>query len=257
MILSVEVAGLDGLDLAVLRPHNARRLPPPAMTFDDELKRTFDTLTGRLREMDRQVRAAMDELSASARSDAAANTAVAVAAPPPWLEPAAQSDAVLPGPAADERLLQGIRAIDAARSLSGILEALIAASADDNIGAGVWLVRDRQVRHWRSTGIAEPPGDCRLDDDHDHRAIADAARTKAPASHDGLAVPLALAGHVVAVLFVVSRHHASPIRNPAAIELLARHAAKCLESVTAFKTARAMAARASTSAAERAWTVNP
>lgn len=226
------------------------------MTFDDELKRTFDTLTGRLREMDRQVRAAMDHLSASARSDAAAHAAAAVAAPPPWLEPAPQLDTVLPDPAADERLIEGIRAIDAARSLSGILEALIAACADDNIGAGVWVVRGREVRHWRSTGVAEPPGDCRLDDDRDHRAIADAARTNAPASHDGLAVPLALAGHVVAVLFAVSKHPASPIRNPAAIELLARHAAKCLESVTAFKTARAMAARAAASAVERTWTVN-
>ena len=48
------------------------------MTFDDQLRRAFDTLSDRLRdELERQVRAAMDELAASARDERDAAIAAA------------------------------------------------------------------------------------------------------------------------------------------------------------------------------------
>jgi len=215
------------------------------MTFDDELKRAFDTLTDRLRvEIDRQVQAAMDELSASARADKTAAVEAAVSSTPTLMNvpsPVAPVAAPQDGVGA-ERLLDSIRALDEARSLTGILDALIGASARDGAGAGVWLVRGGSLRHWRSSGIDHPDADVPLDAP---RALADAARTNATAWDDGFAVPLALAGQTVAVLYVSASQSPSPqAPSPNAIELLARHAAKCLESMTAFKTARALTDRA-------------
>jgi hypothetical protein len=66
---------------------------------------------------------------------------------------------------------------------------------------------------------------------------AEAAMTTGP-SHAGLALPLTVAGHVVAVLY------ADPVSEPPdrvshgwprAIEILVRHASRCLEGLTARK----------------------
>jgi hypothetical protein len=213
------------------------------MTFDDQLKRAFDTLTDHLRaEIERQVQTAMDELSASARAatDAAveaaasnAPTVMNIPSPVAPVEPAGAGDG-----AAVAQLLDAVRTIDAARSLTEILDALIAASARDGIGAGIWLVRGGVLKHWRSNGIDQPDAEIPLDA---QRALAEAARTNATAWDHGFAVPLALAGQVVAVVYVSNPK--SRIPNPDPIEILARHAARALESVTAFRAARALTDR--------------
>jgi len=210
------------------------------MTFDDELKRAFDTLTDRLRaEIDRQVWAAMDELAVSARADKSAAVEAAVASAPTVTN--VPSPVAPAPPAADSadtgRLLDSIRALDAARSLTGILDALIAAVARDGTAAGVWQVRGDSLRHWRSSGIDHPDADVPLDAP---RALTDAARTNATAWDDGFAVPLALAGQAVAVLYVTS--DTSHVAGQE-VEILARHAASRLEAITAFKTARALTDR--------------
>jgi hypothetical protein len=273
------------------------------MTFDEQLKRAFDTLTDRLRhEIDRQIREAMDELAASARAEAdaaaaavaeaeaaagaaaeadaaaaaaaeaeatvaaaaAADAAAAIAAEADAAAAAAEvahpvesfapAEAHAPADgAALERLVEATRAMDHARSLTEILDTLIASVAHEGTGAGVWLVRGGQMRLWRSVGIDTPQTDVALDDP---RPLTEAARTSAPAhGDDGFAVPLALAGQVVAVLYAVgpagradapeawrreSPSPQSPIPSPHAIEVLSRHAASRLEALTAFKTARAM-----------------
>lgn len=227
------------------------------MTFDDELKRAFDTLSGRLRdELDRQVHAAVEELSVLARRDAEeaasraaeeASTRAAEAAaraaeqaasvtPAPQLEPVEE-----PRPHRESTtVVDGMNAIDRARSLGGILDALIAAAADAAGGAGVWLVRNDRLACWRSDRIERSTDDVALDANH---VLAQAARTNAPATgDDGFAVPLALAGETVAVLWVPAG--AAGHRHD--IEALARYAARCLESMTAFKTARALSDGAST-----------
>lgn len=210
------------------------------MTFDDELKRAFDTLTDRLRaEIDRQMSAAMDELAVSARADKSAAVEAAVASAPTVTN--VPSPVAPAPPAADNadtgRLLDSICALDAARSLTGILDALIAAVAHDGAAAGVWQVRADSLRHWRSSGIDHPDVDVPLDAP---RALADAARTNATAWDDGFAVPLALAGQAVAVLYVTS--DTSQVASQE-VEILARHAASRLEAITAFKTARALTDR--------------
>ena len=224
------------------------------MTFDDQLKRAFDTLTDHLRaEIERQVQTAMDELSVSARAAtaaaveaAASNAPTVMNIPSPVPEPAGAGDT-----ATVTHLRDAIRTIDGARSLTEILDALIAASAHDGMGAGVWLVRGGVLTHWRSNGIDQPDAEIPLDA---QRALAEAARTNAIASDDGLAAPLVLATQVVAVLYVTSRKSqvASPesqvVRHESQVashetEILARHAASRLEAVTAFKTARALTDR--------------
>jgi hypothetical protein len=217
------------------------------MTFDDELKRAFETLTDCLRvEIDRQVQTAMDELAASARADRTAAVEAAVASAPTVMNvPSPVAPVAAPSDDA-RRLLDSIRALDDARSLTGILDALIAASARDGAAAGVWLVRGGVLRHWRSSGIDRPDDDVPLDAP---RALADAARTNASAWDDGFAAPLALAGRVVAVLHVTS--DASPVASDE-VEIVARHAASRLEAITAFKTARALTDRAASVQADDA-----
>jgi len=286
------------------------------MTFDEQHKRAVDSVTDRLRdEVERQLQATMDEVSASARGDVeaarlesdiakrqadealreadeakrrveeavhdaetarrqaedanrqaeAANrqadearrlideanrladearrqadearAAIAAAAPASTAveTPAAPADS-----APSQSTIDAFRQIDAARSLTGVLDALVAAAAVDDRAAGVWLVRGEQLQHWRSVAIDSPAEEIPLEHEG---AIASAARSNSVATDDdGCAVPLALAGQAVAVLFVAGT------RDHAAIEWLARHAAKCLESITAFKTARAITDRHSATA---------
>jgi hypothetical protein len=216
------------------------------MTFDDELQRALETLTDRLRdEIDRQVRAVKDELSASARQQAEIAAAAAVAAippPAPPVENVSSAEIALEG-----ALLEGIRALDAAGSLTAVLDTLIGAVAHGETGAGVWLVHGGHLRCWRSRGITAPPDDPGRDEVGLHGEIAEAARTAVPVSRGGFAAPLAISGQVIAVLWASGSSDSSsplPERTAHPIEILARHAAKCLESMTAFKTARAMADRA-------------
>ena len=128
-----------------------------------------------------------------------------------------------------------MRAIARARSLAEILEALVSCVSQESGHASVWVTRGGRLRHWRSTGIDEGEPSLPLDDPG---LIAAAARTNAVATLDGtLAVPIAMAGQVVAVLFTNAG------AKPGAIEIMARFAARSLEALTAFKAARALTER--------------
>ena len=279
------------------------------MTFDDQLKRSFDTMSERLRAaIERQADLVVEEIAAAARADredavshvrnhaarqAAGEREAAVAA----ARQEAHAEGVAAGSehgrregleegrrqgfeqgrvqgfeegrqrgvldgrdaaerdcremldgavaaaraeravdaAATERLSRAVRAIGGARSLTEILETLVACAAQEAGQAGVWLVQGGHLRHWRPSGV--DPGEPTLPLD-DPGVIAEAARTNAVhSSDDTLAVPVAMAGQVVAVLFT------NPGTAGGAIEIMARYAARCLEAVTAFKAARALTER--------------
>lgn len=178
--------------------------------------------------------------------------------------------------AASARLVDAIRSIGRARSLSEILDTLVSCAGREAARAGVLLVRGRRFRAWRLTGFGPP-----LDDDSSLELsfdaagiLAEAVRTNAavtgdgqtaapsfaslPPGHQSVAAPIALGGQVVAVLYA-DRETAnpassanppnpeSPIPNPKSlqtwagtIEVLARHAARSLEAITAFRAARAL-----------------
>ena len=163
--------------------------------------------------------------------------------------------------AASERLIDAVRALDRARSLSDNLETLVTCAGHEAARAGVLLVGGGELRGFRFIGfgsafdaastIVVPLGESGV--------IGEAARTHAPSSSDrsgrhlapafaalaggreSLAVPVAMSGEVIAVLYADQGTSDEGERQPPAtawpdtIEVMARHAARCLEAATAIK----------------------
>jgi hypothetical protein len=135
-----------------------------------------------------------------------------------------------------EQLADSVRAIGRAKSLTEILDTLVACAARDAARAGVWLVRGSSLHHWRSTGFDAPEAEVPLTAS---TTLAEAARSDVAVSGAGeFAVPIAVSGEVVAVLYVANPD--SQVSNPDAIDVLTHYAARCLEALTAFKAARAL-----------------
>jgi hypothetical protein len=213
----------------------AKRTADESQRQADDMRRDAEEARRRAADLQRNVEEAKrqaDEALASAFAAATPRAVAALHAPQDT--------------SASERMLEAVRAMDSARSLTGVLEALLSASAHDGAGAGIWLARGSRLQHWRSAGIEHPDAEIGLDEP---RAIADAARTATSAWDEGFAVPLVLAGQPIAVLYVVSQ--TSQVASHE-VEILARHASIRLEALTAFKTARAMADRATSTAASPA-----
>src|SRR5438094_8845014 len=141
------------------------------MTFDDELKHAFEALTARLQtELERQIDAAKAVLAA--------------AAPPPPPPPPPKEEEAAPsarGAEADERLVEGIRSIDNARSLSEILDALASAAARDASRVAVLLTSGGEWRGWRPGGVEQGP---------DRATLAAGGGRPPPQSPGGVRAPL-------------------------------------------------------------------
>lgn len=218
------------------------------MTFDEQLRRAFDTLTSRLHDdIRREVQIVVDEALA--------------------VEPTRPADVP-----ASPRLLDAVRLLDRARSLSETLDTLASCAAAETPRAAVLTIRGGRAHGWRFIGFGpldlEPSLDLSLD-----RAgiIADAVRANAIASgqpappfaelpHGAscIALPIALGGEVVAVLYADAGSSRAQSRIPSpdsrlpqadALEILTRYAARGIEALTAFKVARSLTTAASTPAA--------
>ena len=218
------------------------------MTFDEQLRRAFDTLTDRLHDdIRREVQTAVDEaLAANAGA-----------------EPARASDT-----ADSKRLLDSVQRLERARSLGETLDTLASAAAREAPRVAVLTLRGGRAHGWRLLGFGAldqtPPLDLPLDD---AGIVATAAYNNAVAAGQPapsfanlaadipcVAVPLALAGEVVAVLYAdagsvsESRTPSHESRTPShesrlnadALEILARYAARGIEAMTAFKVARSL-----------------
>jgi flagellar biosynthesis/type III secretory pathway protein FliH len=172
--------------------------------------------------------------------------------------------------AVTERLIESVRAIDRSKSLTEVLDALVASAGSQARRAAVLLLRGGQLRGWKFVGFG-PALDSRNDVDvpaSDAGVIAEAARTGSPVAADSnapgqapafaslppgrevLAVPVAMSGQIVAVLYAdqgLADSGEQPGPWPAIVEVLALHAARCLESITAFRAAKALAERPETS----------
>ena len=177
------------------------------MTFDDQFKRAFDALSDRLHaEVQHQIDAALADVRAAVPT--AVPSASPVEPPPRPVEPA-------PAPPADlTPVLETVRAMDDARSLTDILDALASGASRHGRGVAVRLKRGDRLETWRDIGL-------------------DGA-FEAP---DAYRLPLAIGGETIGELFVDGG-------SAETLEVLARHASRCLESMTAFKTARALAKHA-------------
>jgi hypothetical protein len=180
--------------------------------------------------------------------------------------------------AASERLIEAVRAIDQARSLSEILDTLASRAGREAPRAAVLLVGRDRFRGWRLVGF-----DPALDSPNtvdigpaDAGIIAEAVRTGSvapgdpggigaprfaslPSGRDCVAVPISMSAQIVAVLYADqgpggnepatgNRDEGQANAEPALgwrerLEVLTRHAARCLEAITAFKAARVLLER--------------
>lgn len=166
--------------------------------------------------------------------------------------------------AAISRLLESIRGLDGATSLSEVLDALAQAAAREAARAAVVVLRADRIQGWRMSGFgprdAQPKSiDLALADsgviglavgsaravttrDSQSAAIGPGFETL-PSDKMGLAVPVIVGGRVVAVVYAdavsINGQHERPVPSgwPELIEVLARHAGRCLEALTSQKTA--------------------
>lgn len=179
---------------------------------------------------------------------------------------ARERDAAL---AAVTRVLESIRQLDAATSLSEVLDALGQAAGREASRAAVLILRNERVLGWKLSGFgardAEPKavdlalteggviglavGTARPVTTRDSEtAAAGPGFAHLPNDRMGFAVPVMVGGRVVAVVYADSlaadlAEHAVPNAWPEVVEVLARHAARCLEALTVQKAAAASAPR--------------
>jgi hypothetical protein len=222
------------------------------MTFDEQLRRAFETLSDRLHDdIRREVQIAVDE--AAAAKTAAEDEAAAA-------KSAAETARAVDVADRNTRLLDSVRWLGRARSLGETLDTLARAAAREASRVAVLTIRDGRAHGWRFIGFGAldeaPPNNLVFDD---AGIVATAARDNvvavgrpAPAfagleaSAPSIAVPLALAGEVVAILYADAgtANPESPnpesLPNAGALEILTRYAARGIEAMTAFKVARSL-----------------
>jgi hypothetical protein len=170
--------------------------------------------------------------------------------------------------AALTRLLESVRGLDGATSLSDVLNVLGDSAGREAARAAVLVVKNERLIGWRLCGFGAPDAQPKAIDMNlnDSGVVARAVATGRPAASAagegasgpgfaplppdrmGLAVPVIVGGRVVAVVYADSgttegREQAVPSGWPEAIEMLARHASRCLEALTVQKTARQQSPR--------------
>jgi hypothetical protein len=167
--------------------------------------------------------------------------------------------------AAISRLLESVRGLDGASTLSEVLDALALAAAREASRAAVLVLRSDRLLGWKLSGFGARDSQPKLID----LAVSEAgvlglavssARSATtrdgqaagegpdfadlPSDRMGLAVPVIVGGRVVAVVYADGvtpdgRDPLVPSSWPEVIEILARHAARCLESLTVQKSTSA------------------
>ena len=171
--------------------------------------------------------------------------------------------------AALTRLLESVRGLDGAATLSEVLDALGQSAGREASRAVVFVVRNDRLLGWKLSGFGvkdtQPKSiDLGLSDsgvvglavatsrpvatkDGEDRATGPGF-AQLPADWTGLAVPVIVGGRVVAVVYadgltIDGRDQVVPNGWPEVIEILARHAARCLEALTVQKAASSVAPR--------------
>jgi hypothetical protein len=161
-----------------------------------------------------------------------------------------------------ERLIEAVRTIDGARSLSDVLDALVACASTEVGRAALFMLQEPMLKGWRLAGfdefgaagsrvelpvadgglIAEAAETCRVVrvEPGSPRSGVLPAFVNLPDQALALAVPLVMSGQAFAVLYVDEGNNSAMARDswPATIEVLARHAARALEAITASRLAQ-------------------
>jgi hypothetical protein len=157
------------------------------------------------------------------------------------------------------RLLESIRLLDSAETLSDVLDALGRGASLETPRAALLVVRHDRLHGWKLTGFgtsdAQPKAiDIALTE---HTVAGLAAKTGRPVTtreagagalefahlppdRIGVAVPVIVGGRAVAVVYgdqgVEGAVQEARNRGGETIEILARHASRCLEALTVQKT---------------------
>ena len=248
------------------------------MEFDERLQHAFDALTDRLhQEVVAQLNTARADLAGSVQVEREAAVSEARrgarAAAEQELTERLKADVARSGAevraeatalqtAATDRLVEAIRAIDAAGTLSDILDALVGSALAEVGRVAIFLPQGSTLKGWRLAGFDRPAvdgSDIELAF-ADGGMIAEAGETGRlirldragsrdtllpsfaglPENSRALAVPLVMTDQVFAVLYADEGlgeppPHASWMST---LEVLARHAARALEAITATKLAQ-------------------
>jgi hypothetical protein len=178
---------------------------------------------------------------------------------------AARAELPAVDPAAGERLAGAIRAIDGAPSLTATLDMLVSGAAGEAARVALLLLRGGDLRGWQFVGFGlgfSSAGDIVVPM-AGAGVVRDAIRTGSVAVGEGpdaapsfatgvdggrcLAAPIVIGGQPVAVLYAdQGRPGAEPSAMPNwadAIDVLTRHATRCLEAIVAFQAARLFTGR--------------
>jgi hypothetical protein len=155
-----------------------------------------------------------------------------------------------------DRMSDAVRRLDGARSLIEVLDVLTDAAAREAPRIAILLVRGNKLAGWRAAGFSRDNDPRELEVPIDQaglltRAIrsSSAVATSDAVSGDGgagpfgllpgsnaaVAMPLRVGGETIGVLYaddVSAREHEVPGVWPESVEVLARHACRCLEVVT-------------------------
>jgi len=179
-----------------------------------------------------------------------------------------------------DRIVDATRRLDLARSLTEILDVLVEAASREVPRVAVFLLRGDTLKGWRAAGFGrdDDPRDVEVPLDRagllgravrSGRAVSSTDEPVSitggapfgalPAANAGLAIPLRVGGEPVAVLYaddVSAKEHQSPGVWPEAIEVLARHGARCLEVVTVSRVTQPVTvpARSTPNPAQRRYT---
>jgi hypothetical protein len=153
-----------------------------------------------------------------------------------------------------DRLVEGFRAIDRARSLGEVLDAVAACAARETSRAAVLLPREARLRGWRFIGFNHSIDAASFETSlADTAVVAAAIATNAastdlelpgfarPGDGECFALPLEVGGAAVAVLYAdgfdVAARAGGIVQR---LEALGRHGSRTLEALTALKAARSL-----------------
>lgn len=162
------------------------------------------------------------------------------------------------------RLLESVRGLDGATSLSEVLDALAIGASREAARAAVVVIKADHVVGWRLSGFgardAQPKsvdlpvaesgvigvaasGGRAVTTRDPQAGAAGPGFEDLPDDHVGMAIPVLVGGRVVAVVYADSltrpgQDRTVPSTWPEVIEVLARHAGRCLEALTAQKAAQ-------------------
>jgi len=169
--------------------------------------------------------------------------------------------------AASTAILDGVKAIDDAQSLTEVLDGFLDHASRHTPRVAMLLLTDEKLRGWKWLGFLGPATtvEFALTDSHLVSQAARAGKTETSSAagtpdavlaptrdgHTSVAIPIVIDGRVVAVLYGDDDGEESttlPGAWPQLLEVLARHASRALEAMTA----RRMPDLVRASAAERA-----